>query len=429
MPLTTSSARVLWGRRLMALGLVIALPAMCLSIALLHIGMTIAFVGCAIAWPALHRLPGFWIGVAFAAWQLIGALVTEQGSTHGTIFTWLGIYVCAATLLEPKARRWALMTMLVALSAAVALQVVQFTVGHGGDRPFRVSAEAKPFRTSSGFMPLHLTQGFVLTQALLLSLMGSAQAGLAPWQLMAARILATAGVLIANSRTALLAMVAAVVARFAVGGGARRLLWSAGLMVAGLALVLAWVWVLTPKRIDKALAGNDGRIIHWQVAAEVIRDHPWFGTGEGPNFRREYDRVLAQRYPDGSQNRWLQTPDAHNFILGLCSEHGIPALLLYVLMLGAVLRHLWRRRAENPQGFALGCGALASMLVGGEFEQYAGHTTTSYAFFLALGAALALDSDETARCVGWEPTAAPTAPEGAAAAPAAAEGGAATTPA
>ena len=101
--------------------------------------------------------------------------------------------------------------------------------------------------------------------------------------------------------------------------------------------------------------------------------------------------MLPKIYPDHSQDTWLNSPDAHNSILGLASEHGIPALLLFVAFIASILRHLYRRRMENPHGWRLGCGAVAALAFGSQFEHYAGHSAPSYAFFVALAFAVAMD--------------------------------------
>ena len=46
---------------------------------------------------------------------------------------------------------------------------------------------------------------------------------------------------------------------------------------------------------------------------------------------------------------------------------------------------------DNPHGWRLGCGAAAALAFGSQFEHYAGHSTPSYAFFIALAFAVAMD--------------------------------------
>ena len=166
--------------------------------------------------------------------------------------------------------------------------------------------------------------------------------------------------------------------------------WSIIVVVVGGPLLAVWLWIVNVSALNALARMEDGRLTIWQVAAHVVAEHPWFGVGEG-RFAAANDLMLPKLYPDHSQDTWLNSPDAHNSILGLASEHGIPALLLFVAFIASILRHLYRRRMENPHGWRLGCGTAAALAFGSQFEHYAGHSAPSYAFFVALAFAVAID--------------------------------------
>jgi O-Antigen ligase len=391
---------VLVGRKLMALSAIMMVGMLCVSLVGMHTAFAVALGGCLLVRPSLHRLPGFWFGVAFAAWQMIGAIIItyHQGHDalwhrgHGAAFTWLAGYVFVAALADVGVRKWALRVGLVAVMASVILSVFQFIIGHGGARPWRVNSSGPRYSFSTGFMPLNLSQGFILAQMGLLFVLGKKDVQTSVWMRMSGWLISAGGVLIAGSRSGFLSLISAATAFFSSGK------WSWWRLVgtiscAGVLTISVswWMRAYTPGKLDTMLAGQDARWTIYHVASVMISERPCFGAGPNGGYSRESDIILPRLYPDGSQNGLMATPDAHNFILGLASEHGVPALIFFLLMLAAILRHLYRRREYNPYGWRIGCGAMAALLVGGQFENYAGHSATSYAFFTVLAMAMALD--------------------------------------
>lgn len=384
------------GKALMAVGAIAMFASLCFSIAFAHISMATMILGWLICRPAIWRLPGFFCCVAFAVWVFVGAAVlyvTEDRelfhSRHGTTFIWLAMYVCAVSFADPWVRRWALYVGIATMTASVVVAAAQFFIGFGTKPPFRIDPNGPRFDSSRGFLAKHLTQGFMMTLMCLVYLgQTSAFTVTSRWTWMG-RILGTTAVLLANSRSAILAFAAAVGAHLIAGWGFRMriLLGAAAVLVA----VVGWIWVVTPEKITRVLELKDGRIIIWEAAAEMIERRPWFGVATKEGYLENHRIILQELYPDGSQDAWLTVPHAHNIYLGLATEHGIPALVLYMAMVAAVLRHLYRRRHENRSGWQIGCGATAALMVGGMTEHYAGLSLPSYGFFCVLGMALALD--------------------------------------
>jgi O-antigen ligase len=66
----------------------------------------------------------------------------------------------------------------------------------------------------------------------------------------------------------------------------------------------------------------------WGVAWTLVRAHPWTGVGPG-QFQREYTRAGAPGTPG----------HAHNMMLHVAAEYGLPTLLCYLVLWG---RLLWR---------------------------------------------------------------------------------------
>jgi O-antigen ligase len=371
-----------------------ALP---VSLPLMHISFVVMFLGIVLGAYPIHRLPGFYWGCGFAGWQVLGIVVgmttdlRPPGHGHGTTFIWLVMYPVVLVMSQERWRHWALSLLLVTVVASFVVALVQFFIGHGGKRPFRISAEVGLKRVrSSGFMALHLTQGFIMTLVGLIFWTRSTTDGLPPLMRWTARLIAPLAVFLANSRTGLLALLGGFAGWFLAAIGRWR--WM-GLvvLVPGFFLVLTWFWFIHPDAIRNVIRLDDGRLIHWRVAIHVIGESPWFGVGEG-RFEDANNRWVKKLYPDHSQDHWLDAPDAHNSLLGLSTEHGVPATILFIAFLTAILRHLYRQREHHRDAWRLGCGVVAAMAVGSQFEHYAGHSVPSYVFYCSLGLALALGS-------------------------------------
>ncbi len=367
-----------------------------ISLVLMHVGFAMMAAGVVIGARPVHRLPGFTWGCLFAAWQISGMLFRPEQDPrpffrqgHGTTFIWFALFSAIIVLAEPRWRRWAIRLMVLAVLASFILALLQFFIGHGGKRPFRINESGIRHVMSTGFAPLHLTQGFIMTIMALILCSQQSSSRASALMLWSGRLMAIMAVLFANSRSGLTALLGGFSAWFAAAQG--RIKWCSLIVVAvGGPLMAMWLWIVNAGALHALVNLQDGRLTIWQVAAHVVVEHPWFGVGEG-RYAAASDLMIPKLYPDHSQDVWLDSPDAHNSILGLSSEHGIPAFLLFVIFIGSILRHLHRRRMDNPHGWRLGCGAAAALAFGSQFEHYAGHSTPSYAFFIALAFAVAMD--------------------------------------
>lgn len=85
-----------------------------------------------------------------------------------------------------------------------------------------------------------------------------------------------------------------------------------------------------------------GRFVAWEASWEAFKDHPLLGVGPD-NFQAVY-------------RRYSETPEvfhvAHNAALQLLSESGLPALLLFLGLIGTALWRLERLRRRYPAGWA-----------------------------------------------------------------------------
>jgi O-antigen ligase len=383
-----------------AISAIMMVGVLCISLVAMHVAFGLAILACLLLLPKVQRLPGFYWGVAFAAWQVMGCVWLTYGeghdalwhSKHGAAFTWLAGYVFIVGFSSHAVRTWALRAAVIAVVASVSLAFCQFFIGHGGEKPWRVSSSGPKWVYTTGFMPINLSQGFILTQVGLLFWLGKNNVGNSTLTRFFAWLVSSIGVIIAYSRAASWSFLLATITSLSVA----RWNWRRAVLVVTSTIILvgglAWsMKTFVPSKWDTMVVGQDARWVIYRVASVVTQENPWFGAGPNGGYKREHDKVLPRLYPDGSQNGLFASPDAHNIILGLTSEHGIPALVFFCFMILAILRHLYRRRIDNPDGWRIAVAACAALAVGGQFENYVGHSATSYAFFTVLGIALALD--------------------------------------
>jgi putative inorganic carbon (HCO3(-)) transporter len=129
----------------------------------------------------------------------------------------------------------------------------------------------------------------------------------------------------------------------------------------------------------------EGRLEIWSRALYGLEDFPFTGMGVG-TFRR----VLPVLYP-----RFLTSPDsdiahAHNHLLQVGLDLGLPGLIAYValwLLAGVMLWRSWRLRENGWQGaLVIGfAGALVAYFVYGMVDTVALGAKPGFIFWLELG--------------------------------------------
>lgn len=102
------------------------------------------------------------------------------------------------------------------------------------------------------------------------------------------------------------------------------------------------------------------RLELWRSGYEMVRDNPWLGVGPGnyPNAVAFYNPALAKL-------------PAHNSIVGIAAETGIPGLILFLGLILAVLIALVRQTvsagSRNQQLTCMLLAAIIGLLAGGLF--------------------------------------------------------------
>jgi putative inorganic carbon (hco3(-)) transporter len=105
------------------------------------------------------------------------------------------------------------------------------------------------------------------------------------------------------------------------------------------------------------------RLIIWGRALELIRDHPWLGVGPD-----NYPAAIRAGYLRPTDREW-DTPSyaahAHNMVLHIAAESGIPAAVAFLIIWWRLLSALARVCARDHLGMiAIGVfGALLAFFV------------------------------------------------------------------
>lgn len=144
--------------------------------------------------------------------------------------------------------------------------------------------------------------------------------------------------------------------------------WRRGWLVVLLAALAGSlvVWRAGPARIVEALtatqtlSGLSGRLEVWSRALQMIQDFPLTGIGMGA-----FKPVVNALYPFFMLIPNADVPHAHNLILQIAVDLGLPGLIAWLALWGLVCVAAWQayrrgQRASNLWLAGLGAGLLAS---------------------------------------------------------------------
>ncbi|MBL7156479.1 MAG: O-antigen ligase family protein [Candidatus Pacebacteria bacterium] len=112
-------------------------------------------------------------------------------------------------------------------------------------------------------------------------------------------------------------------------------------------------------RLSFELILGESRFSTWQISFEAIKERPILGYGP-ENFSIAFDRYYDPKLP-GLFHIWWDR--AHNFILDISIEAGIPALIIYISLFSALLWQLQKIKRKNPND-ALICHGIQTSFIG-----------------------------------------------------------------
>jgi O-antigen ligase/predicted Zn-dependent protease len=96
----------------------------------------------------------------------------------------------------------------------------------------------------------------------------------------------------------------------------------------------------------------------WENSVAIVREAPWLGIGP-QTFLSVVDFQPESRFFNAAQS-----PHPHDVFLYVAQSAGLPALLLFLLWIGVLIRRIWRRMTGEPEDVprTLLCGVLASVV-------------------------------------------------------------------
>jgi O-antigen ligase len=205
------------------------------------------------------------------------------------------------------------------------------------------------------------------------------------------------GVLVSNTRTALITLLA--VAFFA---GARRSMKWAGLTLAAIliALVTGFFLGIEPVRrvailpfhaMEDLHGATSGRVIPSVIAGRMFRDHPITGIGPGTygfNYMKYQSDITRELEP--GDYRWIGTnfSEVHNDYMQVLAETGLPGLAILVAALYVVARRPAGESGDDDRArIGLGLGfPLAAGFIILALAQFPLQVAVMRHLFLTLGA-------------------------------------------
>jgi putative inorganic carbon (HCO3(-)) transporter len=184
-----------------------------------------------------------------------------------------------------------------------------------------------------------------------------------PWLWGGAGVVLTLGALVTQSRGGIIALMCGLVVLGLLA--TRRFL--AALPVIALALLGAGQWagwdqVRNALVVSETLGTWQGRQDIWAASLQIIRDCPFGGIGLDA-----LPVVLPLYWPLSLRSIGASVTHAHNLLLQVALDVGIPGLIAYLVLTLVLLALAWqsasRARTINRRLYALAVGLFASQLV------------------------------------------------------------------
>ena len=348
--------------------------------------------------PATRLVPDVLVG-AYVLWNLLAYLTSEvrEVSLHGEPFQYQGLaavllYALGYGLIRFVPDRSALpVAVVVAGGIAAGYGLLQYV---GADPLWDVLYKDRIFSTFgqpnslAAFLVMALPFGLVLAfrPAGVLRIVGRVAAPLI-----------AAGLFLTMSRGGYLAFGVAVLVSGAlvIRHVPRAMLVRALAASAVVVAMLVAIPVTRPAVVDvvdraSSIAGpldssNDKRVDLWRVGAAISADHPWLGVGHEVYPERFHEYAATTLDEDGWRALAPYRPESpHNVYLATAVNAGLPALALYLALIGWALVEAGRRfRADANLLAGAVFFALVAHVVSDAFVT--AETATSWIFWLLIG--------------------------------------------
>jgi|GEM_PF-788489 putative inorganic carbon (HCO3(-)) transporter len=200
------------------------------------------------------------------------------------------------------------------------------------------------------------------------------------------------GTLATASRGGVVAL--GVVALWSLLSGAVRLRY-AFLCAAGLAAALMGVVVMRPSVVQETLHqkqyvaahSTEDRLLRWSAALAMIGDHPMLGVGPA-GFAQDYPEYLRAGYLHGYDADAVPRAVAHEMYLEVGSELGLPAMLLFIVLIVNAVAATGRARRRTRRGSPT--AIYGSAIQGGLLAAISGALFLTEQYFLPIWLLMAM---------------------------------------
>src|SRR3954447_6666923 len=276
-------------------------------------------------------------------WLTLSAAWADSASAVGAdLWRWYAVallfIVVATTLITGRSIRFGVGAFVVGAMLSV---IVGYATGEVNTGSTFASA-GQPERLAGAVGdPNFLAAGAVAGIVLAIGLMLVWRGVILRWALVVACGVLGFGVAASESRTGIVAALAALIAALVFFKGRRIYVAAASLVLVGMLAAFLWTTPDAVQRITTLDNGGSGRADLWTVAWRITEDHPVVGAG-----LNNYETIAGNytRRPGvlTSVRNIAEDPHVvHNTYLQMLAETGVVGLALFVLFAIACLRAAW----------------------------------------------------------------------------------------
>ncbi|MFH0765716.1 MAG: O-antigen ligase family protein [Calditrichota bacterium] len=210
-----------------------------------------------------------------------------------------------------------------------------------------------------------------------------------------AAILLLGGVFVSYARSAILGLGAGLTIMILTAPRKLKRYLTVGVVAGAIILILAVPGLLD--RFGRILQGEDNenpRLLLWQTSWHIIRDHPWFGVGQG-NWNDAFEKFKVP-------GEYISTAHPHNDILSTAVDGGLIALICFLWIWVTLFRKGWQNlrdpalTADRRRRIIAGLMAAAGILTAGLAQNYLSDAEVGSLVWFVLGLSLAGEKSKPA---------------------------------
>jgi hypothetical protein len=305
--------------------------------------------------------------IAFVLWVTLSiAWAGAPGRAASAAgYWWLTALVLLVTITTVISGREVSVVALAFVGGAVVAAVIGLVGGGLNSESNAVGQTAIQGRlTGGGGDPNVQAAAFLASMFMTIGLLSIYRRHLARLLLLLSFIVVTVAFFATQSRGGLIALAISTVAALLIARRQRRRILAFVIVAGAIAAVAIAIKPGMLNRITDFGGGTSGRSDVWNVATDIFERHPVIGIGAA-NFQVTEPRFALKIHNATHVNFIAEQPHlVHNSYLQLLVEEGIIGLALFLLVVVACVRSMWRakREFERARRFAYGDLALATMM-------------------------------------------------------------------